>query len=421
MPKSRQQTTPRQAPPRAAKRRRSEAADIPSASASGSKAVSQRNSATAASSSGKKQKVQAEQVGVPASAHDKENTPGGSEPRRSTRTRAARLVQEVTPGPGLIRPAKDTRGSPGRGAASSTPKKQRQTSACRRSSTAAQGQTEAASAEPASQSDKGAGPVMTSPQITAPALQPGGSPLQQLPAQLVPTGASLEADGLPSAHDNSSHVEISAPQQHPAPFQSAEQPVSLPPPCTHPSQPHLACIPPQQPQSSLRLSSPAAAAVAAPSPSLGPSSAAPDPMPTTDPIGDHSSQEGSRHSSGHSNDHPTALMARKHLNWDSTGPSSGPTSGTSKPPLNKGAVTQPAQTGPSSPAAADVDETWWDPTDIHKVKNSLIYSDLHNQLEACSTDNCTLPLMSEIWFGLALQHGFSRQNMPLLSGLTYCC
>ena len=369
MPKSRQQTTPRQAPHRAAKRCRSEAADTPNASASGSKAVSRRGSAAAASSSGKKQKVQAEQaeqVGVPASANDKENTPGGSEPRRSTRTRTARHVQEVTPGPGLVRPAKDTRGSTGRGAASSTQKKQRQTSAGRQFSTVAQGKAEAASAERASQSDKGADPVVTSPQRTAPALQPDGSPLQELTAQLVPTGANLDADALPSAHDNSSQVKILAPQETSAPYQSPEQPVSLAPPATHHSQPHLACIPPQQLQSSLEPGSPAAAALAAACPAPGPSSVAADPIPMIDPVGDHSSQEGSRHSSGHSNDHPTALMARKHLNWDSTCPSSGPTSGINKPPLNKG-VTQPAQTGPSSPAAADVDETWWDPTDMHKV------------------------------------------------------
>lgn len=367
MPKSRQQTTPRQAPPRAAKRRRSEAADTPNASDSGTKTVSRRGATAAAGSSGKKQKVQAEQaeqVGVP--ANDKENTHGGSEPRRSTRTRTARLIPEVTPGPGLIRPGKDQGGSTGRGAATSTQKKHRQTSTGRRSSQAAQGQTEVASAEPAIQSDKGADPVVTSPQRTAPALQPDGSPLQELPAQLVPTGTPREADSLPSAHDKSSQVQASAPKKHSAPYQSPEQPVRLAPSCTHPSHLHNAYLDPQRLQSSL---APGGSALAAPSPAPGPSPAAADPILATGPVGvdDHSSQEGSRHSSGHSNDHPTALMARKHLSWDSTGPSSGPISVVNKPPLNKGAVMQPAQPGPSSPAAADADEKWWDPTDIHKV------------------------------------------------------
>ena len=360
MPKSRQQTTPRQAPLRAAKRRRSEAADNPNAFASGTKAVSQRDAAAGASSSGKKQKVQAEQaeqVGVPTCANDKENTPGCSELRRSTRTRTARLVQEVTPGPGLIRPAKNEDGSTGRGAASSMQKKQRQPSTGGRSSKAAQGQAKAASAEPASHSDKGADSVVTSPQRIGPAVQLNGSPLQELPTQLVPTGSTVEADGLPSPHGNSS---TSPPLQNSVPFQSPEQPVSEAPSCTHPNHPH-------PPLSSLEPGNPAAAALAAPSPAPGPFSAAADCMPVTGPVGDDSCQEGSRHSSGHSNSHSTALMARKHLSWDSAGPSSGPTSGVSKPPLNKGAVMQPAQTGPSSPAAAHADETWWDPTDAHKV------------------------------------------------------
>ena len=373
MPKTRQQSTPRQAPPRAAKRPRSEATDTPEADVSASgKAVSRRSSAAgAASSSGKKQKVQAEQVGVTAIADDKENTPSGSEPRRSTRTRTARLVQEVTPGPGLIRPSRDQGGSTGRGASSSTHKKQRQSSAGRQSSQVAKRQAEAASAEPVSQSGKGADSVATSPQSIVPAVQPDGSPLQELPAQLAPGGADAQADGLPSAHDSSSQVQISAPQQHPAPFQSPEQPATLAPPCAQLSQTDLASVPPQQQQSSLQPGSPAAAALTAPSPAPGPSSAAADPIPVTDPVGGHSSQEGSRHSSGHSNDHPTALMARKHLSWDSAGPSSGPTSGVSKPPLNKGVVPQPAQLCPSSPAAADADETWWDPTDIHKVMTAI--------------------------------------------------
>ena len=367
MPKTRQQSTPQQAPPRAAKRTRTEATDTPDVSVS-VKAVSRRRSAAgAASSSGKKQKVQAEQVGVTAISNDKENTPGGSEPRRSTRTRTARLVQEVTPGPGLIRPARDQGGSTGRGASSSTHRKQRQSSAGRQYSRAAQRQAEAASAQPVSQSGKGADAVAASPQSLAPARQPDGSPLQELPAQLVDVEAAAQAGGLPSAHDSSSQVQTSPPQQHSAPLQSQEQPVSLALPCAHPSQPNLASIPPQEPQSSLRRGSPAAAALTAPSPPPGPSSAAANPIPMTDPVGEHSSQEGSRHSSGHSNDHPTALMARKHLSWDHAGASSGPTSGVGKPPLNKGAVTQPAQIGATSPAAADANETWWDPTDIHKV------------------------------------------------------
>lgn len=384
MPTTRQQTTPRQAPQRAAKRPRGEATDTSDVSASGSKAVPRRRSAAGAgSSSGKKQKVQAEQAeqaeqaGAPVRV-DKENTPGESGPRRSTRTRTARLVQEVTPGPGLIRPAKDQGGSTGRGASKSTQKKQRHSSAGRQSSSAVQGQAEAATAEPVSQPDREAGPGATPALHTASAILPDGSPLHEIPAELVPTGTSPKADGMPSQHPSSSQMQASASQQQPSPFQSPEQPVSLAPACTHPSQLSLAPVPPQHPQSP---ASPAAAALTAPSPAPGPSSAAADPMPVTDPISQHGSQEeGSRHSSGHSNDHP-AVGACQHLGWDSAGPSSGPTAGVTKPPLNKGAVTQ---IGLASPAAADGDGTWWDPTDMHKVQSTSPGESRITQLGTCS-------------------------------------
>lgn len=368
MPTTRQQTTPRQVPQRAAKRPRGEATDTSDVSASGSKAVPLRRSAAGAgSSSGKKQKVQAEQAeqaGAPVSANDKENTPGDSGPRRSTRTRTARHVQQVTPGPGLIRAAKDQGGSTGRGASKSTQKKQRHSSTGRQSSIAAQGQGEVATAEPVSQPDRGAGPGATSAQHTASAIQPDGSPLQQLPVELVPTGASPMADGRPSVHLSSSQMQTSA-SQHLVPFQSPEQPVTSAPACTQPGQLSLESVPPQHPQSP---ASPAAAALTAPSPAPGPSSTAADPMPVTDPVS--SQEEGSRHSSGHSNDHPAAVAACQHLNWDSAGPSSGPTLGVTKPPLNKGGVTQPAQMGLASAVAADGDDTWWDPTDMHKVQST---------------------------------------------------
>ena len=414
MPETRQQTTPRQVPPRAAKRPRGEATDTPDVSASGSRktTVSRHGPAAgAASSSGKKQKVQAEQaeqaeqaVEAPANANDKENTPSGSAPRRSTRTRTARLVEEVTPGPALIRQAKDHGGSTGRGAFSSTQKRRRQTSAGRQSSRAAQKQGEAANSESVSQSDKGTGPAAKSPQPMASALQPDGSPLQELPSEHVPTEAHVEACALHSVHSSSSQEQAPALQQLSVPFQSPEQPVSPPSPCTHPSQPGLTPNPRQQPQSPLKPSSPAATALAAASPAPGPSSAAAAPVLVTDPIGDYSSQEGSRHSSGHSNDHPAALVARKHLNWDSAGPSadpasggtsgptSGPTSRLTKPPLNKGAVTQPAQTGTCLPAA-DGDETWWDPTDIRKVLATSPARNSVPQLDGYHTNTSLYPLL----------------------------
>ena len=390
MPTTRQQATSRQAPHRAAKRPRGEATDTSDVSASGSKAVPRRRSAAGAgSSSGKKQKVQAEQAeqaGAPASGNDKENTPGDSGPRRSTRTRTARHVQEVTPGPGLIRPAKDQGGSTGRGASKSTQKKQTHSSAGKQSSSAAQGQAEGATAEPVSEPDRGTGPMATSPaEHTASAIQSDGSPLHELPAELVPTDASPSADAMPSVHPSSSQVQTSASQQpHSAPFQSPEQPVTSAPARTQPSQLSLASVPPQHPQSP---ASPAAgAALAAPSPAPGPSSAAAGPVPVTDPVNEHSSQEeGSRHSSGHSNDHPAAVAACQHLSWDSAGPSSGPTLGVTKPPLNKGSVMQPAQTGLTSPGAADADETWWDPTDMHKVQSTSPAESCIPQLEICST------------------------------------
>lgn len=383
MPKTRQQTTPQQAPTRAAKRPRDET-DAPAIPASCSKrpTVARRHSAAETGTS--KQKVLAEQAAeapqaVPAGVNDKENTPSGSGPRRSSRARTARTVQEVPPGPGLTRSARKQASSIGRGPSSSTPRKGRQTSVGKQSAGAKQEQVEAATAEFASHSHRGTDSGMTFQQPSASALKP---PLQELPTQLVPI--QTPEDGLPPVSSSSSQEHPSANQQPPPPpCQSPKHPVSLPPPCIHPSEPGLPSIPPQQPHSPFQQGSPAAAAVAAPSPApaSAPSSAAADPMLMTDPdpVGNHSSQEGSRHSSGQSNDHPTAVMARKHLNWDSTGPpsgpSSGPTSAVTKPPLSKGAGTQAAQAGTSAPAAADGDETWWDPTDSHKVLTAVLHEE----------------------------------------------
>lgn len=376
MPKTRQQTTPQQAPTRAAKRPRDET-DAPAVSASDSKRPTVARRRSAAETGTSKQKMLAEQAAqaqqaVPAGVNDKENTP--SVPRRSTRARTARIVQEVPPGPGLTRSARKQGSSIGRGASSSTPRKGRQTSAGKQSAAAKQVQTEAAAAEFASHSRKGIDPAMTSPQPTASALKPDGTPLQELPTELVPI--QTPEGGLPAVSSSSSQEQPSANHQLPLLCQSPEHTVSLPPPCMHPSQPGLASIHPQQPPSPFHSGSPAAAAVAATglAPAPAPSSAATVAMLVTDPdpVGNHSSQEGSRHSSGQSNDHPTTVMARKHLNWDCTGPprsgpSSGPTSAATKPPLNKGTGTQAAQAGTSVPPAADGDDTWWDPTDSHKV------------------------------------------------------
>ena len=359
MPKTRQQSTPRQVPARAAKRSRSEAADVLDASTSASKASSTCKPVSAAapgSSSAKKQKLQPETLS--ANVDDKENTAADSQPRRSTRARTPRIVQEVTPGPGLVKPNKDQHSSVSTAATQKSGQKPGRQS--RKSAQKQAGLVEGP--EPVYCSATGIDAVAL-PLATAQGLKPDSSPLQELPA--IAMLANHKAADLPTLPSSSQQGQASALQQAPQPFHSPDQPIKLPSPCTHPDQHGLPVIPHQQPSSPQKPDSPAAPALEA----LCPAPAAAQPSPHAAPAADHGSQEGSRHSSGHSNDHPIALAARKHLSWDNAGATSGPISAVSKPPLNRGAAAQaaPTSTSPPAAAAADTDESWWDPTDMQKV------------------------------------------------------
>lgn len=374
MPKTKQQTTPRQGPPRGAKRSHSEATENPEVSVSASKAssASKRGSAVGAtSSSAKKQKVQAIQDAVPASVENKENTPSDSQPRRSTRARTARVVKEVTPGPGLVKPTKD-HSSTGKAASQSTQKQRRQKSAGREASSSPQKQDKVEAMASTDQSASGtvSEAAKASPLPTASSPKADERPLQELPSDLVPTETAPNIDEVPSEPFSSPQKQPSALRQVPKPFQGPHQPISLPSPCMHPSQHGLPSIPYQQPESPHKPDSPAGPALAppGPGPAPAPSSTAADPTPQDDNASEHSSKEGSRQSSGHSNDHPIALVARKHLNWESAGP----TSGISKPPLNKAAATQLEEAGTLLPsaAAAEGDAEWWDPNDANKVRQT---------------------------------------------------
>lgn len=378
MPQTRQQTTPRELPTRAAKRRASEASAVIDATPASVHTTPNRPQG---GSSAKKQKVEPAQHEASDTTDNKENTASGSQPRRSVRARTARVVQEVTPGPGLLKPAR------GRSRSNS-----KQVSVNAHEQPVSAGKQVLRSRKGAS---KSTAPDIPDGQrtnnlsddelsdIDLDDPEPESAPLLQRNTDVVASSQTSEgAAAVPSEP-------FSSPQdQAPAfsdPAHSSAQLIPLPSPCTHPSDHGLAPIPHQQPESPQKPSSPAAGALATSSPAPAPTQAAATlPAPDSHARCDQSSQEHSRHSSGHSNDHPVAVLARKHLDWISAGATSCVQSANSKPPLSR---CNPG-VGPSGPEAvkgpaaeANGDQGWWEPTDVHKVRQ-------HLSCEACPRTPC---------------------------------
>ena len=373
MPKTRQQTVPKELPARAAKRSASDNAAKADATGASVDRTStrpkRRPSADPQSGSAKKQKVEMSESDASAGgANNKENTPSVSHPRRGTRSRTPRLVSEVTPGSGLLRAAKG-QGCSHSKASQSTPKQPN--SAGKAASKPVRGRPKSG-ASTASGADDIGNKSCDLPDA-AEELQPQSSHLHS-----TGTEPLAETPELPSAPFNSPPEELPA-LSGGLPSHSPAQPISIPSPGTHPSQHGLPSIPHQQPRSPLKPNSPAASALAAISSALASSPAAGLSYP--DGLHDQSSQEHSRHSSGHSNDHPTALVACKHLDWESTIPYSGSQTANSKPPLSRGlSGTAAAATHyNASDVQSDKDESWWDPADPQKVclalSNAILTSD----------------------------------------------
>ena len=363
MAKTRQQAIPRELPARAAKGRVSEASKCGAIAASAKRGATRskrERSVDPQSASAKKQKLDAAQHDPSPGIDNKENTTSGSHPRRGTRSRTPRVTQEVTPGPGLVRSA--------RGRSHNS----KQTSQCTQEQTAPADKAANTATAPAVADEKdstnASNDELSDIDLDDPV--PSGMPLQQCDIGVAsPPEPSQRAASVPSEP-------FSSPQEQ-APAlshlgESATPPVPLQSPCTHPSQHGLPPIPHQQPQSPHKPESPPASALAPSNPASAPSQAAAIGLrPDAHALCDQSSQENSRYSSGHSNDHPVIVPARKHLEWESAGPSSGPQSASSKPPLSR-AVPGNAQAGQAAAMDSPTegpndDEGWWDPTDIHKV------------------------------------------------------
>ena len=370
MVKTRHQATPRVASARAAKGRVSEASNSDATAASaerGSTRSKKDRSVNPQSVPAKKQKLDTTQHDPSLGLDNKENTASGSHPRRGTRSRTPRVVQEVTPGPGLVKSARGRRHSNSKQTSQCT---QEQTApADKRSARSKNSRSTATATAPAVADEKdstnASDDELSDTDLDDPA--PSSMPLQQRDIGVAsPSEPSRKAASVPSEP-------FSSPQEQ-APAlshlgESARPPVPLQSPCTHPSQHGLPPIPHQQPQFPHKPDSPPASALANSSPAAAPSQAAA--RPDAHAMCEERSQEDSRYSSGHSNDHPVSMPARKHLDWESAGPSSGPQSASSKPPLSR-AVPGHAQAGQGaamgSPAEGpNGDEGWWDPTDIHKV------------------------------------------------------
>ena len=392
MPKTRQQTTPRELPTRAAKRRASEAsATIDGTSAS----VHTTPNRPQPGPSAKKQKVEPAQQEASDAVDNKENTASGSQPRRSARARTARVVQEVTPGPGLVKPVRSHARSNSKQVSQSA--QEQPVSASKQVLRSREGASKSTALDiPDGQRTKNTSDDELS-DIDLEDLEPESASLPQRNTDAVASSQTSEgAAAVPSEP-------FSSPQdQAPAfsdPAHIPAQLIPLPSPCTHPSDHGLAPIPHQQPESPQKPSSPAAGALATSSPAPAPTQAAATlPAPDSHALCDQSSQDHSRHSSGHSNDHPVAVLARKHLDWDSAGATSCVQSANSKPPLsrcNPGVGPNGPEAVKGSAAEANGDQGWWDPTDVHKVR----------QCHICEASLCTHRIHSACTYSeLCLRH-----------------
>ena len=367
MAKTRQQPLPRELSARAAKGRASEASNSGASAERGSTRSKRERSVDPGTTSAKKQKLETALHDPSPGLDNKKNTASGSHPRRGTRSRTPRVVQEVTPGPGLVKSARGRRHSNSKQTSQCT---QEQTApADKRSARPKNSRSTATATAPAVADEKdstnASDDELSDIDLDDPA--PSSMPLQQRDIGVVsPSELSQRAASVPSEPFSSPQEQAPAVSHL---VESAIPAVPLQSPCTHPSQHGLPPIPHQQPQSPHKPDSPPASALATSSPAAAPSQAAA--RPDAHALCEQNSQEDNRYSSGHSNDHPVSVPARKHLEWESAGPSSGPQSARSKPPLSR-AVPGNAQAGQgaamgSPPEGPNGDEGWWDPTDIHKV------------------------------------------------------
>lgn len=381
----------------------------------------------AAGSSAKKSRADLQPAVPPAS----NTTPSESGVRRSTRSRTPRVVQEISPGPALARAAKgnstakkssrgkqqqDEQQQPTSAAKSTVRSKQRRAEEAaapvvhsrtdannaapaehhgtdaQAAAPIAHSNTDANNASPAEHSKTNAQAAasvqhtdMIAHAATATSDAQGQFNNNAAPAQTVdesnpePVTVSpqqLEPTQLEASGDATSPQAAAAPL--PGLMQGNATPSRLIPlksPCSVPAEHGLAPIPhnlltsPLKPDTEMAdATEPATALGAVPAalPSLSHTDA-----PSHVPAVDHGSQEGSRHSSGHSNDHPVALAAKKHLIWDAAD------SIGSKPPAAQQAAEAVVQTD------AMVDEGWWDPTNVNKVRVCCIFHDVTYAEQLC--------------------------------------
>lgn len=333
-------------------------------------AQSKRKAPESAGSSAKKPRKDNQPVTPIAPA----STPTGSGLRRSTRTRMPRSVHDVSPGPVLARSAKVTNHADKLPQSTVQSERQQQSASAAKSVTKTKRRKNSAQMEshdePAALSVDNT--VAGSQTTEAKTVLTTGSKAVARPAL---TGEAHDSakDGIPiksqaaqpsqASPDANAASPVSLQQnelQHLPDTVTPSRPPTLKSPCTIPAEHGLPAIPHKFPTSPVKpdteMADAAVTAAAAAAPSIATLPVLADHMQSNSEVqvlaAEVGSQNESRQSSGHSNDHPTAVPARKHLDWDAA------ESLGSKP-----IVVQHLQ---ATEAAAD--ESWWDPTDLKKVQ-----------------------------------------------------
>lgn len=311
-------------------------------------------------------------------------TPPSSQLRRGSRSRTARQFQEVSPGPALTRAARA--GSTAKQAAHSKQQQQQPTPASAAKSTTRSNRRHVESsphAEPTeaalpagAAAEESAQPRGTEDHVNSCSSLLDAEQRSPLPAQ--PEACPTADQASPQAQVGTADVAM---QDAVTPCRPAE----LKSPCTVPQQHGLPPIPHNLPSSPIKLTTDladnpapillATASIIPEHPAAVPAKQAAETVldvlaarPSVSAC-ENSSQEGSRHSSGHSNDHQGAVHARKHLDWGAAeGSDSKPAIAQQSSMLDSHPAVAPAShsTGDAAEATA-ADETWWDPSDIHKV------------------------------------------------------
>lgn len=335
---------------------------------------------SAAGSSAKKTKV-VSQSDVPAASN---TTPAGSGLRRSARSRTPRVVQEVSPGPALARTAKasatgkkashckqqqEQPPQPTSAAKSTVRSKRRRSEAAAAIEINEAGVQASAATEQCTQSEQAAAAGSNEQQqhlnsnTAIPPPSEGGAEGSSDASRQQPQLSHTVDDTSPQAAANPQHdvMQDTVTPSRPPPLKS---------PCTVPAEHGLPQIPHKVPASPVKPDTDMADA-SEPATAAAPNalSAVPNALPAALTLNqqpdasvlvsatEQSSQEDSRQSSGLSNDHPVIVPAKKHLNWDAA------ESLTSKPPTAQQASQAVAQATDTA-----VNEAWWDPTDVNKVK-----------------------------------------------------